>query len=129
MVRRSVPSRRGAPFALDALNLGAGERTRLACGRWRLAIANFSGCLFQRDAETNTRDACTPQSSCSTPPLPLTGCLPGGTVTIMAYEFPKLPYPYDPLQPHIHARTMGIHHTKHPQTYITNSNNALNDQP
>ena len=47
----------------------------------------------------------------------------------MAYELPKLPYPYDALEPHIDARTMEIHYTKHHQTYITNVNNALKDQP
>src|SRR5438477_3200074 len=47
----------------------------------------------------------------------------------MAYELPKLPYSYDALEPHIDARTMEIHYTKHHQTYITNVNNALKDHP
>lgn len=47
----------------------------------------------------------------------------------MAYELPKLPYAYDALVPHIDAKTMEIHHTKHHQAYITNANNLLKDQP
>jgi len=47
----------------------------------------------------------------------------------MAYELPKLSYAYDALVPHIDAKTMEIHHTKHHQAYITNANNALKDQP
>ncbi|HEY1792764.1 MAG TPA: Fe-Mn family superoxide dismutase [Opitutaceae bacterium] len=47
----------------------------------------------------------------------------------MAYELPKLPYAYDALEPHIDARTMEIHYTKHHQAYVNNANKALADHP
>ncbi|HTJ77765.1 MAG TPA: Fe-Mn family superoxide dismutase [Rariglobus sp.] len=47
----------------------------------------------------------------------------------MAYELPKLSYSYEALVPHIDAKTMEIHHSKHHQAYITNANNLLKDQP
>ncbi|HQF39585.1 MAG TPA: superoxide dismutase [Opitutaceae bacterium] len=47
----------------------------------------------------------------------------------MPFELPKLPYAFNALEPHIDARTMEIHWSKHHQAYITNANNALKDQP
>ena len=43
----------------------------------------------------------------------------------MAYTLPELHYAYDALEPHIDARTMEIHHTKHHQGYTTKVNSAL----
>ena len=43
----------------------------------------------------------------------------------MAFELPKLAYAYDALEPHIDARTMEIHHSKHHNTYVTNLNPAV----
>ena len=43
----------------------------------------------------------------------------------MAFELPQLPYAYDALEPHIDARTMEIHHTKHHNAYTTNLNAAI----
>ena len=43
----------------------------------------------------------------------------------MAFELPKLKYAYDALEPHIDARTMEIHHTKHHQGYTDKLNDAI----
>lgn len=43
----------------------------------------------------------------------------------MSYQLPELPYAYDALEPHIDARTMEIHHTKHHNTYVTKLNDAI----
>jgi Fe-Mn family superoxide dismutase len=43
----------------------------------------------------------------------------------MSFELPKLPYAYDALEPHIDAKTMEIHHSKHHQAYTTNLNAAI----
>ena len=44
----------------------------------------------------------------------------------MSFELPSLSYAYTALEPHVDARTMEIHHTKHHQAYVTNLNAALN---
>ena len=43
----------------------------------------------------------------------------------MAYELPGLNYDYNALEPHIDARTMEIHHSKHHNGYVTKVNAAL----
>jgi len=43
----------------------------------------------------------------------------------MSFELPKLPYAYDALEPHIDARTMEIHHSKHHAGYTNNLNAAI----
>ncbi|QMU55751.1 MAG: superoxide dismutase [Candidatus Mycalebacterium zealandia] len=47
----------------------------------------------------------------------------------MAHTLPELPYGYGALEPHIDARTMEIHHSKHHNTYITNLNAAMEKHP
>ena len=43
----------------------------------------------------------------------------------MAFKLPDLPYAYDALEPHIDARTMEIHHSKHHNGYTTKLNEAI----
>lgn len=43
----------------------------------------------------------------------------------MAHELPKLPYAYDALEPHIDAKTMEIHHSKHHGGYVSKLNAAI----
>ena len=43
----------------------------------------------------------------------------------MAFSLPELSYAYDALEPHIDARTMEIHHSKHHNGYVTKVNAAI----
>ena len=43
----------------------------------------------------------------------------------MSFELPELPYTYNALEPHIDARTMEIHHSKHHNGYTNNLNNII----
>ena len=47
----------------------------------------------------------------------------------MAFELPKLSYSYDSLEPHIDARTMEIHHSKHHAGYTAKLNAAISATP
>jgi Fe-Mn family superoxide dismutase len=45
------------------------------------------------------------------------------------FDLPALGYAYDALEPHIDARTMEIHHSKHHAGYTNNLNKALEGHP
>ncbi|NIS80262.1 MAG: superoxide dismutase [Anaerolineales bacterium] len=45
----------------------------------------------------------------------------------MSYQLPELSYAYDALEPHIDARTMEIHHSKHHSGYVAKANAALGE--
>ena len=45
----------------------------------------------------------------------------------MAHELPELGYAYDALEPHIDARTMEIHHSKHHNAYVAGLNGAVGE--
>ena len=47
----------------------------------------------------------------------------------MTHQLPELPYDLAALEPHIDARTMEIHHSKHHQAYVTNLNAAIEKHP
>jgi Fe-Mn family superoxide dismutase len=47
----------------------------------------------------------------------------------VTHALPPLPYAYDALEPHIDARTMEIHYSKHHQAYVNNLNASLQGTP
>jgi Fe-Mn family superoxide dismutase len=57
--------------------------------------------------------------------------LPQGAAAaqVAPQALPELPYAYGDLEPHIDARTMEIHHSKHHAAYVAGLNDALNKAP
>jgi superoxide dismutase, Fe-Mn family len=61
----------------------------------------------------------------------LFSCSPGSEekndaeLTSTGFNLPDLPYDYNALEPHIDARTMEIHHTKHHAGYVEKLNAAI----
>lgn len=47
----------------------------------------------------------------------------------MKFELYKLPYSFDALEPHIDAKTMEVHYTKHHQTYLNNFQAVVDKYP
>ena len=47
----------------------------------------------------------------------------------MAFEFPDLPYDYNALEPHVDAKTMEIHYSRHHKTYFDKFTDAVKDTP
>lgn len=47
----------------------------------------------------------------------------------MTFELPKLKYDYNALEPHIDAKTMETHHSKHHAGYVNKLNAALESHP
>lgn len=45
------------------------------------------------------------------------------------HQLPPLPYAYDALEPHLDARTLEIHYTKHHQAYLNGLNKAIEPYP
>jgi Fe-Mn family superoxide dismutase len=52
----------------------------------------------------------------------------GNTEGKLTFEQAALPYAYDALEPHIDARTMEIHYSKHHAAYIKNANEAVAEE-
>lgn len=47
----------------------------------------------------------------------------------LGWDLPPLGYSYGALEPHIDARTMEIHHSRHHQAYVNNGRNLLQGHP
>ncbi|GEO82746.1 superoxide dismutase [Pararhodospirillum oryzae] len=47
----------------------------------------------------------------------------------MAFVLPALPFAQDALEPHMSAQTLGFHHGKHHNAYVTNLNGLIVDTP
>jgi len=50
-------------------------------------------------------------------------------LTVLSTSLPPIPYAYDALEPHIDAKTMEVHYSKHYQTYYNNFAKAIAGTP
>ncbi len=85
--------------------------------------ANITNILERKDI-MNRRDFCTAGIGMGAG-LALFPRLTFGAAGDSKYQLPKLPYAYDALEPHIDARTMEIHHSKHHAGYVAKLNDAV----
>ena len=70
----------------------------------------------------------TGRASAALPAAPAAGAASAAGL-MQPFALPPLPYAFDALEPHIDARTMQLHYTKHHQGYVNNANAALQDHP
>jgi superoxide dismutase, Fe-Mn family len=65
----------------------------------------------------------------SAPAAPAPAAVARPLETLQPFTLPKLPYAYEALAPHMDARTMELHHSKHHLAYINAANTALAARP
>lgn len=79
-------------------------------------VTSLSLILLGENIMTNAAIAKTPENAQANQPT-------------APFTLPDLPYAQDALEPHISANTLGFHHGKHHQAYVTNLNNLVKDTP
>lgn len=83
------------------------------------AMALLFGCGARATSE--------PQAIATTPSSPST--ILAALDAVAPFTLAALPYAYDALEPHVDARTMEIHYSRHHQGYLNNLNTAVAQHP